>query len=72
MRQHLLFVLALLICFTAPSQDLPTQFTLEEAIQFALENNYSAINASRDMVDAEKQKWETIAKSMETSATRTS
>ena len=36
-------------------------FTLEEAIAFALENNYSAINAKRDMVDAQKQKWETIA-----------
>ena len=61
MRQHLLFVFASLIYFTAPAQDIPTQFTLEEAIQHALENNYSAINASRDMVDAEKQKWETIA-----------
>ena len=38
-----------------------SSFTLEEAIAFALENNYSAINANRDMVDARKQKWETIA-----------
>lgn len=36
-------------------------FTLEEAVAFALENNYSAINANRDIVDAQKQKWETIA-----------
>jgi outer membrane protein len=34
---------------------------LDEAIAFALENNYSAINAERDIVDAQKQKWETIA-----------
>jgi len=36
-------------------------FTLEEAIAFALENNYSAINADRDLIDARKQKWEVIA-----------
>lgn len=38
-----------------------SSFTLDEAIAFALENNYSAINANRDIVDAQKQKWETIA-----------
>ena len=53
--------IALFAVFAARSQELPTSFTLEEAIEFALENNYSAINASRDLVDAQKQKWETIA-----------
>ncbi len=48
------------------AQDKPraieaNSFTLEEAVAFALENNYSAINAERDVVDAQKQKWETIA-----------
>lgn len=43
------------------SQEIPTSFTLEEAIVFALKNNYNAINASRDMLDAQKQKWQTIA-----------
>ena len=38
-----------------------SSFTLEEAVTFALENNYSAINANRDIEDAQKQKWETIA-----------
>lgn len=42
-------------------QEAPTRFSLEEAIAYALENNYSAINANRDLVDAQKQKWETIA-----------
>ncbi|MCG2459188.1 TolC family protein [Flavobacteriaceae bacterium F89] len=37
------------------------RFTLEEAIAFAQANNYSSINAGRDMEDAQKQKWETIA-----------
>ena len=61
MRHYILFVFSLLTLSASQGQELPTQFTLEQAIQFALENNYSAINASRDMLDAEKQKWETIA-----------
>jgi len=43
------------------SQEEENSFSLDEAIVFALENNYSAINANRDIVDAQKQKWETIA-----------
>lgn len=61
MRHFTVFVLALFsLCFSV-AQEIPTQFSLDEAIQFALENNYSAINAGRDMEDAQKQKWETIA-----------
>lgn len=36
-------------------------FSLEEAISFAIDSNYSAINAQRDVVAALKQKWETTA-----------
>jgi len=36
-------------------------FTLEEAITFALDSNYTAINARRDIAKAIKQKWETTA-----------
>ncbi|PRP67960.1 TolC family protein [Nonlabens agnitus] len=36
-------------------------FTLEEAIDFALNNNYQALNAKRDIAAALKQKWETTA-----------
>ncbi|NNG10290.1 MAG: TolC family protein, partial [Arenibacter sp.] len=43
------------------AQEETYNFTLEEAIDFALENNYGAINADRDLLDARKQKWETIA-----------
>ncbi|MBC29488.1 MAG: transporter [Muricauda sp.] len=43
------------------AQEEQYRFSLEEAIAHALENNYSAVNASRDLVDAQKQKWETIA-----------
>jgi outer membrane protein TolC len=45
----------------AQEQEQTYNFTLDEAIDFALENNYSAINADRDVLDAQKQKWETIA-----------
>jgi len=56
--------LALLMLFTVTwtyAQEQTYSFSLEEAIAFALENNYSAINADRDLLDAKKQKWETIA-----------
>ncbi len=36
-------------------------FTLEEAITFALDSNRTAINARRDIAKAIKQKWETTA-----------
>ena len=53
--------LALSLPLLILGQEKPNSFTLDEAIAFALENNYSAINAERDIVDAQKQKWETIA-----------
>jgi len=55
--------MALLSISTLFSQEetKPASFTLQEAIDFALQNNYSAINADRDLIDAKKQKWETIA-----------
>lgn len=49
------------LCALSFAQDTPGAFSLDEAIAFALENNYSAINADRDITDAQKQKWETIA-----------
>ncbi|MCL6266871.1 TolC family protein [Flagellimonas myxillae] len=42
-------------------ENAPYSFSLDEAIIYALEHNYTAINANRDIVDAQKQKWETIA-----------
>jgi outer membrane protein TolC len=36
-------------------------FSLQEAINHALENNYSAINSSRDIESAKEKKWETTA-----------
>lgn len=62
MRILITILLIQLLWFTSLSgQEIPTSFSLEEAITYALEHNYDAINASRDLKDAEKQKWETIA-----------
>jgi len=36
-------------------------FTLQQAIDHALENNYSAINSGRDIEAAKEKKWETTA-----------
>ena len=36
-------------------------FTLDQAIEHALQNNYKAINASRDIESAQQKKWETTA-----------
>jgi len=60
---------SLLITFLLVSQILLSQndvaksyqFSLEEAITFAVENNYSSINATRDIASAEQKKWETTA-----------
>ncbi len=61
MRNHFLSILVLFAIFIGHSQEHSNSFSLDEAIAFALENNYSAINAERDIIDAQKQKWETIA-----------
>lgn len=51
-----------LTCFSFGfSQDTPISFSLQEAIDYALENNRQVKNASRDIDAAEKQKWETTA-----------
>ncbi|WP_420603280.1 TolC family protein [Flagellimonas sp.] len=56
-----LISLLLLFSWFSQAQESTNSFSLDEAIAYALENNYSAINANRDIVDAQKQKWETIA-----------
>lgn len=55
----LLLVIAPSLFWTIQSQE--NGYSLDEAIAYALEHNYSVINAERDIIDAQKQKWETIA-----------
>ena len=61
MKKLTLILLALLSHFL-PAQDIDKmEFSLEEAVSYALQHNYSVINSGRDLIDAQKQKWETIA-----------
>ena len=55
-------IIIFLLCFSLGfSQQKPQRFSLQEAIDFALKNNRTAINASRDIAAAKQQKWETTA-----------
>ncbi|MCW8979995.1 MAG: TolC family protein [Altibacter sp.] len=51
----------LLHTFGSAQQSETYSFNLQEAITFALDSNYTAINARRDIAKAIKQKWETTA-----------
>jgi outer membrane protein TolC len=61
MRIKALIFLCILGLVYGHSQETPSRFSMEEAVAYAMEHNYSAINAVRDTLDARKQKWETIA-----------
>jgi len=60
------YLLILLISISSIAQDAPQNysFSMEEAIQFGLENNYSSVNAQKDIEIALKQKWEIIAQGL--------
>ncbi len=63
--KHLVLLSVLFLCSTIliaqENNELPNSLTLEEAINYGLENNYQAINARRDIAKSLKQKWETTA-----------
>lgn len=62
MRNFLiLFCVVLGVSSTSAQETQDYRFSLEEAISFALDSNYTAINARRDIAIAIKQKWETTA-----------
>lgn len=61
MKKSLFILLAFFGISNGFSQEVPKSFTLQEAIDYALEHNRSAINADRDLEDARHQKWQTIA-----------
>lgn len=61
MKKTLTLLIGFIILQTGFSQEQPTSFTLQEAIDYALENNRTAINAARDIEAAKAQKWETTA-----------
>ena len=61
MKKKLILFFSLLCSIVMISQESSQSFSLQEAIDFALENNRSAKNAALDIKAAEKQKWETTA-----------
>ncbi|MEM0517725.1 TolC family protein [Aequorivita flava] len=56
------FVLTFSLGFSQQNKDY--SFSLQEAITFALDSNYTSINARRDIAKAIKQKWETTAQGL--------
>ena len=56
MKKTLIIVLSFIFFQMGFSQDQPKSLSLQEAIDFALENNRTAINAARDIEVAEQQK----------------
>ena len=60
--RNLIFIGICLFSLQVMAQDnSPSTFTLQEAIDFALQNNRNSILAEKDINAAEKQKWETTA-----------
>jgi outer membrane protein TolC len=60
MKQYIILIFLVWFGFGF-AQDTTTSFTLQEAIDYALENNRQAKNAARDIDAAKQQKWETTA-----------
>src|SRR5699024_7142703 len=65
LKMNRLLILFLLFSTVTFSQENKAYyFSLEEAVTFALDSNYTAINARRDMAKALKQKWETTGQGL--------
>lgn len=60
MKKIIIIALGILFGYLGNAQE-QSSFTLQQAIDFALENNRTAKNAARDIEAARKQKWETTA-----------
>lgn len=60
-RKGVILSFLLLSTLGIAQQNNSYSFNLEEAITFAIDSNYSAINARRDVAKAIQQKWETTA-----------
>jgi outer membrane protein TolC len=61
MKSRLILIFSLFSSIAIFSQNDTHSFSLQEAIDYALENNRTAKNAQRDIEAAKKQKWEAIA-----------
>ena len=61
MKNKLIIYFSVLFTLSMFSQENNQSFSLQQAIDYALEHNRTAKNAGRDIEAAKKQKWETIA-----------
>jgi len=62
MKNKLVLTLLLLVSIVQAQEKKETySFTLQQAIDYALQNSYSSINANRDIASAKEKKWETTA-----------
>jgi len=61
MKKKLILMFSLLLSIIAFSQDATLSFSLQEAIDYALEHNRTTKNAARDIEAAKLLKWETTA-----------
>ena len=61
MTKKIAYIIIFLISASVLSQEESKSFSLQEAINYALENNRTSKNAQRDIEAAKQQKWETIA-----------
>ncbi len=61
MTNKLILICFLWITSNALAQEKSYAFSMEEAISFALDSNYTALNSRRDVAIAIKKKWETTA-----------
>lgn len=61
MKNKLILFFSLISSIVIFSQENNQSFTLQDAIDYALEHNRTAKNAARDIDAAKKQKWETTA-----------
>lgn len=59
--KELIIMFSLLTSIVNFSQEDTQSFSLQEAINYALENNRTVRNAARDIESAKQRKWETIA-----------
>lgn len=59
--KRIFLILLCIMGYLGFAQNVPEQFSLQEAIDFAIENNRQAKNAARDIEAAKQQKWETTA-----------
>ncbi len=64
MKKILILSIFMIYGIVSNAQEKSYSFTLQEAITFSLDSNYTAINARRDIAKAIKQKWEVTAQGL--------